>query len=181
MLKIGDFSTLSKISIHMLRNYDRLGLLIPAHVDRESGYRYYLENQLTTANRIQALKAMGFGLNMVKEILARYADNESLAGYLEAQAAQRRKEHEQLEQQIRHLETTAKALRDSENILRCSIELKEIPCRSIAGLRAKIASYDKQGELWLMLSEELTQQRIPSPLPPATWQYTTMKVLLKAI
>ncbi len=29
MLKIGEFSTLTGISIHMLRNYDKIGLLRP--------------------------------------------------------------------------------------------------------------------------------------------------------
>lgn len=38
MLRIGDFSTLSKISIHMLRHYDKLDLLVPVHVDHETGY-----------------------------------------------------------------------------------------------------------------------------------------------
>lgn len=32
MLKIGEFSVLSQISIHMLRHYNDIGLLIPEHV-----------------------------------------------------------------------------------------------------------------------------------------------------
>lgn len=41
MLKIGDFSKLSKISIRMLRYYDDLNLLKPDTVDPFTGYRYY--------------------------------------------------------------------------------------------------------------------------------------------
>lgn len=33
MLKIGDFSKLSRISIRMLRHYDELGLLVPKSTD----------------------------------------------------------------------------------------------------------------------------------------------------
>ena len=40
MLKIGDFSKLSMISVRMLRHYDENGLLVPVEVDRFSGYRY---------------------------------------------------------------------------------------------------------------------------------------------
>lgn len=59
MLKIGEFSVLSQISIHMLRHYDDIGLLIPGHEDDFMGYRYYSECQLPIANKIQALKSMG--------------------------------------------------------------------------------------------------------------------------
>lgn len=46
MLKIGDFSSLSQVSIKTLRYYDERGLLSPAHVDSETGYRYYLNSSL---------------------------------------------------------------------------------------------------------------------------------------
>lgn len=45
MLKIGEFSVLSQISIYMLRHYDEIGLLIPGQVDEFTGYRYYSERQ----------------------------------------------------------------------------------------------------------------------------------------
>lgn len=60
MLKIGEFSILSSISIHMLRHYDEIGLLTPGHTDRYTGYRYYNEKQLLAANRILAMKSLGF-------------------------------------------------------------------------------------------------------------------------
>ncbi len=34
MLKIGEFSKLSRISVRMLRHYDEIGLLKPAEIDR---------------------------------------------------------------------------------------------------------------------------------------------------
>lgn len=66
MLKIGDFSLLSKISIHMLRHYDEIGLLKPIHVDDFTNYRYYDEKQLSVANRIQSLKGMGLSLSTIE-------------------------------------------------------------------------------------------------------------------
>ena len=49
MLKIGEFSKLSRISVRMLRHYDEIGLLKPAEIDRFTDYRYYREDQLPTA------------------------------------------------------------------------------------------------------------------------------------
>ena len=46
MLKIGDFSKLSRVSVRMLRYYDEIGLLKPAEIDRFTDYRYYSEAQL---------------------------------------------------------------------------------------------------------------------------------------
>ena len=40
MLKIGDFSRLSRISVRMLRHYDEIGLLRPRHIDPDTLYRY---------------------------------------------------------------------------------------------------------------------------------------------
>ena len=65
MMKIGTFSKLSRLSIRMLRRYDELGLLQPVHTDPFTGYRYYREEQLTTAGRIAALRDMGFGLSAI--------------------------------------------------------------------------------------------------------------------
>lgn len=88
MLKIGDFSMLAQISIYMLRHYNEIGLLIPAHVDECTGYRYYTEEQLPVANRIQALKDMGFGLAAIRDILNEYKNDRSLKRYLTIQTAQ---------------------------------------------------------------------------------------------
>ena len=78
MLKIGEFSKLSRISIRMLRHYDEIGLLKPAEIDRFTDYRYYREDQLPKAGRIAALKDMGFSLADIVRILEVYDDREQL-------------------------------------------------------------------------------------------------------
>ena len=52
MLKIGEFSKLSHVSVRMLRHYDEIGLLHPQRVDPITGYRLYGEEQLFTAGKI---------------------------------------------------------------------------------------------------------------------------------
>jgi len=68
MFRIEEFSILSSISINMLRHYDRIGLLVPEHVDKFTGYRYYSSGQLVRANQIVALKSMGFGLKEIEAL-----------------------------------------------------------------------------------------------------------------
>lgn len=62
MLKIGEFSKLSRVSVRMLRHYDEIGLLKPAEIDRFTDYRYYREDQLPTMCRITRSRIWGFPL-----------------------------------------------------------------------------------------------------------------------
>ena len=49
MLKIGEFSKLSMLTVKALRFYEKEGLLSPARVDEWTGYRMYDTAQLRTA------------------------------------------------------------------------------------------------------------------------------------
>ena len=82
MLKIGEFSKLSRVSIRMLRHYDDIGLLNPVYIDNFTGCRYYSPEQLPVVGRITALRDMGFTLAGIVKILEIYEDREQLDMYL---------------------------------------------------------------------------------------------------
>ena len=69
MYTIGAFSKLSHVSARMLRHYDAIGLLRPAHVDPDTAYRYYDEAQLSTLIQIETLKSYGFSLSQAAQLL----------------------------------------------------------------------------------------------------------------
>ena len=69
MLRIGEFSKLSRVTVKALRWYAEVGLLVPSHIDEETSYRYYSVDQLPRLNRILALKALGFSLEQIASIL----------------------------------------------------------------------------------------------------------------
>lgn len=78
MLKIGDFSKLTRISIQMLHYYNEIDLPIPEETGGDTGYRYYGTSQLPMAELIQVLKNMEFSLIMMKEVLTKYEDPDEL-------------------------------------------------------------------------------------------------------
>ncbi|RCX11356.1 DNA-binding transcriptional MerR regulator [Anaerobacterium chartisolvens] len=160
MLKIGDFSALSKISIFMLRHYNEIGLLIPVHINQATGYRYYSEEQLPIANRIQALKSMGLSLPIIKDILSEYNNEDSLKRYLRLQASQKKEEIETMQKQLLLLQTTIKGLDKSWYLSRFSIAVKELPERNVISYRSTISAYDQEGALWKKLSEEIEKQNL---------------------
>lgn len=70
MLKIGEFSKLSFLTVKALRFYEKEGLLIPASVDDSSGYRFYETSQLTDAAAIKAYRQLGLSIDEIKAVLS---------------------------------------------------------------------------------------------------------------
>jgi DNA-binding transcriptional MerR regulator len=70
MVSIGEFSRRSRPSPKALRLYDELGLLRPAQVDPETGYRWYAAAQLDDARLVAALRRLAVPLARIREILA---------------------------------------------------------------------------------------------------------------
>ena len=69
MRKINEFAELCKTSAKTLRFYDQAGVLSPAYVDPENGYRYYTDKQAERYNQIVELKQAGFTLEEIKNSL----------------------------------------------------------------------------------------------------------------
>ena len=74
LISIGQFATASRLSPKALRLYDENGLLRPARVDPDSGYRYYRAEQLPTATTIRLLRACGMPLAEIRAFLAAPSD-----------------------------------------------------------------------------------------------------------
>lgn len=68
MYKIGEFSTLAKITVKTLRYYEKVGLLIPAYVDKETGYRFYETKQLIDLSRIISLRQIGLSIKDIQSL-----------------------------------------------------------------------------------------------------------------
>ncbi|MET1051935.1 MAG: helix-turn-helix domain-containing protein, partial [Mycetocola sp.] len=69
MFTIGEFASIGRVSVRMLRHYDEIGLLPPARVDPFSGYRYYTGAQFHDLNQVVTLKELGFTLEDVATIV----------------------------------------------------------------------------------------------------------------
>ncbi|WP_433323468.1 MerR family transcriptional regulator [Spirillospora sp. CA-294931] len=68
-LPIGRFARLCRLSVKQLRHYDELGLLAPARVDPDSGYRYYRPAQARDALLIGLLRSLDVPLPEVGRVL----------------------------------------------------------------------------------------------------------------
>ena len=69
LLTIGRFSRISGLTAHTLRHYDEVGLLTPADVDPQTGYRRYRREQVRDARVIQALRRIDLPIEEIREVL----------------------------------------------------------------------------------------------------------------
>lgn len=152
MLKIGTFSKLSRISVRMLRYYDDQGLLQPESTDPDSGYRYYSESQLVTANRISAFRDMGFGLAEIRQLLL-CDDKDLLDDHLLHQRRAITAQMAQLHQQLALLDSARNQLRKESN-MEYNVTVKSLPERYAACCRMTIPTYEQEGMLWSNLVSE---------------------------
>jgi len=79
LIPIGRFAQLAGFTVRALRHYESQGLLLPAQVDRESGYRYYRAEQLPDALRVRLLRTLEMPLPEVVEVMRDPDGAESLA------------------------------------------------------------------------------------------------------
>lgn len=165
MLKIGDFSKVSRISIRMLRHYDAIGLLVPAEVDDFTGYRYYSEEQLPRAGRIQTLKCMGFGLTVIGDILKKHQNAEEMERFLLDRRAELEGQERIIQEQLYFLDNAVKRLRKEGNIMDYSVTLKTLPEREVASVRQIIPAYNQERMLWEILNREIAPQNVRQAVP----------------
>ncbi len=69
LMPIGRFASACRLSVKALRHYDDQGILKPAHVDSDTGYRYYRPEQARDAVMIGMLRALDLPLPTINRLL----------------------------------------------------------------------------------------------------------------
>jgi DNA-binding transcriptional MerR regulator len=69
LVSIGDFSRMTHLSIKALRFYHDQGLLEPARIDPDTGYRFYEPAQVPVAQVIRRFRDLDMPLDQVKAVL----------------------------------------------------------------------------------------------------------------
>lgn len=136
---IGQFSSVTELSIKTLRHYHEKGILVPAIVDEFTKYRYYNDANFETARIIKILKDFDFTLNEIKEIINECDDETDLLEQLQTKFVQIQSRIEQYKEIANVLESTIKI--EKENKMKIEqnfdIEEKEVKTILIAGYRMK--------------------------------------------
>jgi DNA-binding transcriptional MerR regulator len=151
MFKIGEFSRLSRVSVRMLRHYDRLGLLTPSQTDPFTGYRYYSAEQLPRLNRILALRDLGFSLEQIAGMLEDDLSTDQLLGMLKLKRAEIEEQMKLEQQRLARLEVRIRQLSESPAHGGYDVILRDIEPELIATYREVAADDDRIQEMFDLL------------------------------
>ena len=135
LYRIGLFAQMNRITVKALRFYEEQGLLLPAKIDGESGYRYYTMSQMETLHRILALKEAGFTIEDMKHLDASGDERSFLLRKKNAIL-------EKIAQLTLQLSRIDGYLMAGGNSLAAPVMVKTIPETVCAVMRCRIDSYD---------------------------------------
>ena len=119
-LTIGAFSRLTHLSIKTLRYYHEVGLLEPAVIDPDSGYRYYQPGQAHSAHLVRRFRDLGLPVADVKAVLAApdlTARDVILTGHLDRMREQLRQTEAAVDSLRRMLEGATSAIAIEERLI----------------------------------------------------------------
>lgn len=105
MFRIGEFAQIAQVSGRQLRFYDQLGLLTPAHMDHQTGYRYYSILQLPRLNSILALKELGLSLEQIGPLLKDKISSVELRAMLTLKRGELERSLREEQARLRHIES----------------------------------------------------------------------------
>ncbi len=131
LVPIGRFSKMTRLSVKALRLYDEKGLLRPAHVDAQSGYRYYGLTQASQAEAIRALRSVDMPLDEI-DLILRTDDPELIHKQL---VAHRERLGEQLATRQKMLQYLESLIQREEGIMPYEIEVLETSPQLVAATR----------------------------------------------
>ena len=142
--RIGEFASLTGLSVKTLRFYDEIGLLIPAAVGSHTGYRHYSVAQVDRARYILSLRQFGLTLAEIKDILAAGVSERAA---LEAARDRLSSSVSEGQKLLRSIETRLAQLPSG------AIRLCRLPLMRVASVRKRVAAATEAENILLELEE----------------------------
>ena len=135
LYRIGMFAAMNHVTVKTLRFYEEQGLLMPALIHPETGYRYYTLSQMAVIHQITALKLAGFTLEEIARINSG-ADEEAVLLKKKSELLAR------IADLTRQIAVVDGYLSKKKTGLSAPVLIKNIPEVTVAFMRFRLESYD---------------------------------------
>lgn len=162
-LRIGDFSTLTRLSVRMLRHYDAHGVLAPAWTDPVTGYRHYDTAQLPDALFVRQLRDIGFPVSAIAALLPQRHDPEVLGRALAAKRDELLTDAAAVRRRVADLDQLVQTLKETTMT---TITTATLPAQRVASLRMTIPNYPAEGLAWQRIMSEVGRQQLRMTADP---------------
>jgi len=148
LLTIGDFAKMTYLSVKALRYYHDIGLLVPADVGPETGYRRYRPEQVPVAQVIRRLRDLGMPLEDIRAVL----DAPDLAARNAGIGTHLRRMEQQLEQTQATVASLRRLLEEPPPTV--AVDYRTTAPAHVLALRSRVAMNDS-GQWWSEAFDEL--------------------------
>lgn len=160
MIRIGDLSKLSCVTVKTLRFYDEMGLLKPVKVDSFTGYRYYDYDQLPRLHRILALRDLGFSIESIAHLLDQGLNAEQIRGMLLLRQAEIQQKVVDEKERLQRVTSWLSQIEQEEKVSIYDVLLKNVEPIRVASVRGVVPTPPDQGSMWGELGRYLASQRV---------------------
>lgn len=158
LYKIGMFAAMNHITVKTLRFYEEQGLLYPAHINEENGYRFYTMSQMATVHQISALKMAGFTLDEIAKINAGTEEDV----IIHAKKSELLHKIAELTKQVSILDGY---LAEKKGALLAPVLVKTLPEVTCACMTQRIESYDRLFDLMPKMGQIMEEAGCECALP----------------
>jgi DNA-binding transcriptional MerR regulator len=170
MYGIGTVARLAQVSVRTLRYYDELGLLRPAWVDPDTGYRWYSPDQLQRLHRIIALRDLGVRLADIVTLLDEPVTVDELRGILRLRQAEGRQRMAAEADRLARVEARLQQL-EEDSMATYDIITKKVDAVWVAAASEDVADHGQIGfaeqRLWPRIDKALADCQIEQAPGPA--------------
>lgn len=174
MLSIGEFSSICKVSAKALRYYAEIGLILPAEINPENGYRYYSIEQLETMLFINRLKSYNFSLDEIKTILkTEDSKEEKLYAALSQKKKEIQRQMQEYKRTLDRLNDDLSSLKQGQSIMsylnHIDVQLAEAPFMYLLSVRKMVQECDfpeEYGDCFGRLFRKITDDKLTVAAPP---------------
>lgn len=157
MLKIGEFSKRSGVTVKTLLHYDKIGLLKPSQ-KTDAGYRVYCDEDFLKLQQIVTLKFIGLSLDEIKQLLFENGGNVDNIIHIQKKALVEKKKH--IESVITVMDKAEKQIKENgfsevdeliDIIKKTNMEVKvneQYKTAENFNIRSKLRSYNTNKTDW---------------------------------
>jgi DNA-binding transcriptional MerR regulator len=138
MLSIGEIAQSTGVSRRMLRHWEDEGLLTPADTDPVTGYRRYQDGQLGRVRAITRLRALGFGLAEIAQLLDPQIEQSTLEALLHHQVVTLQRQITEASTRLVHVQHRLDIIRSKSMEVIMNLSLAALPGLEIWGLSTSV-------------------------------------------
>lgn len=162
MLSIGELAHRTGASRRMLRHWEEVGLLQPARVDTVTGYRWYDLSQTGRVHAITALRAVGFGLESIADLISSELSEERLVALLHARELELQSLISEASARLHQVRQRLSSLEEGHRAIVSTLKLSPIPALRLAAMRRRVSDESEIGAVVNDLRGALARH-VPEP------------------